>query len=289
MTNLGSLYYFLGVVATRNHNEIFLSQEKYAIEILEKAGMTNYKPSTTRRPCRQTDQTDNLFPNLTLYRSLARVSQYLTFTRPDIQYVVQQVCLYMHEPRESHFNAPKCIFRYIKGTTNFSLLISQLTAYTDVDWARCPDIRRNTSGYYVYLSDNLIFWSSKQQTQVSRSSAEAEYRAIANTMVETSWLKQLLQELHVCPTKTTLIFCDNIITVYMSSNPVQHRRSKHVEIDLHLVRDKVRLGEIRVLHVPSTNQYADIFIKGLPTVLFNDLRSSLHIQAPHVQIAGDIR
>jgi hypothetical protein len=126
----------------------------------------------------------------------------------------------------------------------------------------------------------LVSWSSKRQQTVSRSSAEAEYRAVANAAAEISWLRQLLKELHFCPRRSSLVFCDNVNAVYLSTNPVQHQRTKHVEIDLHFVHDKVATGDIRVLHVPSTSQYADVLTKGLPTSIFTEFRSNLNVSTP---------
>jgi hypothetical protein len=174
--------------------------------------------------------------------SLAGALQWLTFTRSDIAYVVQQVCLHMHDPREPHFAALKQILRYIHGTLALGLLLrpstgTDLVVYTDADWAGCPDTRRSTSGYAVFLGDNLISWSSKRQNTVSRSSAESEYRTVANGVAKATWLRQLLLELHTPLPRTTLVYCDNISAVYMTSNPVQHQRTKHIEIDLHFISE----------------------------------------------------
>jgi hypothetical protein len=131
----------------------------------------------------------------------------------------------------------------------------------------------------VFLGTNLVSWSSKRRNVVSRSSAEAEYRAMANGVAEACWLRQLLQELHAPLTKSTLVYCDNISAVYLSTNPIQHQRTKHVEINLHFVRERVAIGDVRVLHVPMTSQFADIFTKGLPTSVFLEFRFSLNIRS----------
>jgi len=216
----------------------------------------------------------------TVYRSLAGALQYLTFTRPDITYAVQQVCLHMHDPREPHLTALKRLLRYLRGIVDYGLLLhhlspsTELVVYTDADWAGCPDTRHSTSGYVVFLGGNLVSWSFKRQPVVSRSSVEAEYRVVANGVAEASWLRQLLAELHSPLSRSTLVYCDNVSAVHLSTNPVQHQRTKHVEIDLHFVRDRVAIGDVRVLHVPTTSQFADIFTKGLPSSTFAEFRSS---------------
>ena len=129
----------------------------------------------------------------------------------------------------------------------------------------------------MFLGENLIFWSSKRQSTVSKSSAEAEYRAVANRVAEATWLRQLLQELRAPLRRATLVYCDNISAVYMTSNPVQHQRTKHIEIDIHFVQERVAVGDLRVLHVPTSSQYADIFTKGLPSSLFMEFRTNLNV------------
>ena len=284
MKDLGPLHHFLGITAERRPQGLFLHQRQYAIDILERAGMSDCKPCSTPVDTQAKLSEDDGPPvaDATSYRSLTGALQYLTFSRPDIAYAVQQVCLHMHTPREPHLTALKRILRYLRGSLDYGLLLrpsptSELVVYTDADWAGCPDTRRSTSGYAVFLGANLVSWAAKRQPVVSRSSAEAEYRAVANGVAEASWLRQLLHELHSPLQRATLVYCDNVSAVYLSTNPVQHQRTKHVEIDLHFVRERVAAGDVRVLSVPTTLQFADIFTKGLPSSVFLDFRSSLNI------------
>jgi hypothetical protein len=294
MTDMGPLHHFLGVSVQRRGDSLFLSQRQYMLEILERADMNNCKASSTPVDTHSKLPADGAsVSDPSQYRSLAGALQYLTFTRPDIAYAVQQVCLYMHDPREPHLSALKRILRYLQGTLDLGLHLhrtspADLTVYTDADWAGCPDTRKSTSGYAVFFGDNLISWSSKRQPTVSRSSAEAEYRAVANGVAEASWLRQLLLELRCPLRRATVVYCDNVSAVYLSTNPVQHQRTKHIEIDLHFVRERVALGEVRVLHVPTTSQYADIFTKGLPTSVFTEFRSSLNVRGPPSLDCGEV-
>jgi len=212
MKDLGALHHFLGMHVQRSGSGFLLSQRQYMMDILARAGMADCKSCSTLVDTNRKMSADDGPPvaDPTDYRSLAGALQYLTFTRPDIAYAVQQVCLYMHDPRESHLAALKRILRYIRGTLHLGLLIrpsvqSDLVVYSDADWAGCPDTRRSTSGYAVFLGDNLVSWSSKRQNVVSRSSAEAEYRAVANAVAEVSWLRQLLAELHAPVSRAALV------------------------------------------------------------------------------------
>ncbi|GJV19173.1 ribonuclease H-like domain-containing protein [Tanacetum coccineum] len=122
---------------------------------------------------------------------------------------------------------------------------------------------------------------------LSRSSAEAEYHGVVNAVAEACWLWNLLCELHTPLSSTTLVYCDNVGVVYLSSNPVQHQRTKHIEIDIHFVRDLVIVGQVRVLHVPSRYQYAGIFTKGFPSALFKEFHTSLIVWCPPAQTARE--
>lgn len=293
MTDLGQLHHFLGIQVTRNSHGLFLDQSQYAKDI-SRASMSSCKPCTTPVDLSaKLNATDgDLFSDPTLYRSLAGALQYLTFTRPDISYAVQQVCLFMHEPRDPHYGFLKRILRYLLGTLDYGIRIVKsnshsLITYSDADWGGCPEFRRSTSGYCMFLGDNLISWSSKRQPIVSRSSAEAEYRGVANAVAEATWIRNLLLELHIPLRQASVVYCDNVSAVYLSNNLVQHQRTKHIEIDIHFVREKVKGCHIRVLHVPSSLQYADIFTKGLSRQLFQSFRSSLSVCPPPAQTAGE--
>ncbi|KAJ9539514.1 hypothetical protein OSB04_032247 [Centaurea solstitialis] len=307
MSDLGPLSFFLGIAASRSKSRFFLSQSAFAQEILARADMVSCNPCSTPADTKTKLAVDGEpVSDPTLYRSLAGALQYLTFTRPDIAYAVQQVCLFMHDPRLPHLNALKRILRYLKGTLSHGLhikasAVDRLVAYSDADWAGCPNTRRSTSGFCVYLGDNLVSWSLNGSmfdalnqnmynfgviNVVSRLSAEAEYRGIANVVAEAAWLRNLLLELSCPLSRATVVFCDNVSAMYLASNPVQYQRTKHVEIDLHFVRERVAIGHVRVLHVPSAYQYADIFTKGLPSSLFLDFRDSLNIRVPPDQTTG---
>ncbi|WVZ81794.1 LOW QUALITY PROTEIN: hypothetical protein U9M48_029135 [Paspalum notatum var. saurae] len=268
MKDLGVLHHFLGVTVEPRPFGLLLHQRQYTLYILERVGMADCNPCSTPvdTQAKLSEDAGTLVADPIAYRSLAGALQYLTFTRPDITYAVQQVCLHMHDPREPYLTALKRLLRYLRGTIDHGMLLhrsssTELVVYTNADWA---GPRRSTSGYAVFLGGNLVSWSSKRQPVVSRSSAEAEYRAVANGVAEASWLRQLLAELHSPLAKSTLVYCDNVSAVYLSTNPVQHQQTKHVEIDLHFVHDRVAIGDVRVLHVPTTSQFTDIFTKGLP-------------------------
>ncbi|XP_021730485.1 uncharacterized protein LOC110697413 [Chenopodium quinoa] len=174
---------------TRHTNGLFLSQKQYATEIIDRADISNCSPCHTPvdTKTKLSASADTPFEDPTKYWSLTDALQYLTFTSPDISYAVQQVFLHMHDPRVEHMSALKRILRYLQGTLSFSLHLypsatRKLVSYTDVDWGGCLDTIRSTSSYCVFLGDNLISWSSKRQPTLSRSSAEAEYRGVANVV-----------------------------------------------------------------------------------------------------------
>jgi hypothetical protein len=254
---------------------LFLHQRQYAIDILERAGMSDYKSCSTPVNT-QTKLSENDGPpvaDATSYRSLTGALQYLTFSRPDIAYAVQQVCLHMHTAREPHLTALKRILHYLRGSLDLDLLLrpsstSDLVVYTDADWAGCPDTRRSTSGYAVFLGANLVSWAAKRQPVVSRSSAETGRGLLAAPAPP--------RALQPPPARHPCLLRQHQRRLPLHQ-PRTHQRTKHVEIDLHFVRERVAAGDVWVLSVPTTLQFVDIFTKGLPSSVFLDFRSSLNV------------
>ncbi|KAI5330217.1 hypothetical protein L3X38_029615 [Prunus dulcis] len=281
--DLGRLHYFLGVEVSYLPDSVHLTQNKYTLALLKRSNLLECKPATTPTASKTSLSSSHGSPLLdpTPYRQLVGALQYLTFTRPDISYAVQHVSQFMGSPTDVHFEAVKRILRYLKGTLGFGLPIhhspvpSLLVAYSDADWAGCPDTRRSTTGYCVFLGKTLISWSAKKQRTVSRSSAEAEYRAPAHACANTIWIQSLLHELHFSLSKPVLLHCDNLSATYMAANPVFHSRTKHVAIDYHFIRERLTAGSHQVRFISSHDQLADVFTKGLPAARFVRLVSNL--------------
>lgn len=294
MKDLGPPKYFLGIEFENHSGGIFLHQSAYAQDILHQASMADCNPMPTPLP----QQPDNLntepFSEPTYFRSIAGKLQYLTITRPDIQFAVNFVCQRMHAPTIADFGLLKRILRYIKGTIDMGLHIRKdnnlsLSAYCDSDYAGCRETRRSTSGICIFLGPNLISWSAKRQQTVSKSSTEAEYRSLTATAQEITWLSFLLRDLGISQSHPTLLQCDNLSAVYLSANPALHNRSKHFDTDYHYIREQVALGLIETRHVSSTLQLADIFTKPLPRRPFEHLRCKLGVaESPTPRLRGTV-
>ncbi|RDX95269.1 Copia protein, partial [Mucuna pruriens] len=195
------------------------------------------------------------------YRRLVGKLIYLIITRPDISFTVRVAsCV-------DHWATVLRILRYIKKTPGQGLLYedkgdTHISCYCDADWAGSPIDRRSTTSFCISIGGNVVSWKSKKQNTIARSSAEAEYRAMASTTCELIWVKQLIQELKFADVQPMKLYRDNQVALHIASNPVFHERTKHIEIDCYFVREKFLTKEI-IEFVNSSNQLADIFTKSL--------------------------
>jgi histone deacetylase 1/2 len=229
----------------------------------------------------------------TEYHQVIGALQYCTLTRPDISYAVNQLCQFMHAPREPHWIATKRVLRYLKGTIDYGIHYTQSTttldAFCDADWAGNPDDRKSTSSYIVFLGQNLISWSAKKQSVVSKSSTEAEYRSMALVTAELYWLRMLLQDLGISLSSPPTLWCDNVGAISLASNPVFHARTKHIEVDYHFIREKVLNKDILVRYISTHDQIADVFTKGHTTARFMFLRSKLMVIPIPISLQGNVK
>jgi hypothetical protein len=283
MSLVGELTYFLGLQVKQMEDSIFLSQSKYAKNIVKKFGMENASHKRTPAPTHVKISKDEngVSVDQSLYRSMIGSLLYLTASRPDIAFAVGVCARYQAEPKVSHINQVKRILKYVNGTSDYGMLYthgsgSMLTGYCDADWAGSVDDRKSTSGGCFFLGNNLISWFSKKQNCVSLSTAEAEYIAAGSSCSQLVWMKQMLTEYNVTQDVMTL-YCDNLSAINISKNPIQHSRTKHIDIRHHFIRELVEEKIIALEHVTTEKQLADIFTKALDANQFECLRGKLGI------------
>jgi hypothetical protein len=266
--DLGALKYFLGIEVARSCHGISLSQRKYTLDLFQDTSILGCRPTSTPMDpnLKLSTESGELLSNPSMYQRLVGRLIYLTNTRPDLTFAVSVVSQFMHAPRTSHLDAVHHILRYLKTSPGLGLFYSAghqsgLSCFTNANYAGSQTDRRSTTGLSTFYGNHLISWKSKKQAVVSRSSAEAEYRAMAQGTCEILWLQSILNELGLMETDSSQLFCDNKSAIMLASDSVLHERSKHIEVDIHFIREKVRSGIIIPSFVPSSEQTADVFTK----------------------------
>ncbi|GJQ93956.1 putative RNA-directed DNA polymerase [Tanacetum coccineum] len=290
--DLGKLKYFLGIEVVDIPEGICLTQRKYCTELLSEFGMLACKPCGTPIESNPDSKKlvskfgdDEALTGITRYQKLVGKLIYLTMTRPDISYAVHCLSQVMHSPMKSHLRLAFRVLRYLKNAPGCGITFKRnadnnLRVFVDSDWAKFKITRRSITGYSVFLGNNLVSWKSKKQSVVSRSSTEAEFRAMCNVCCEVIWIKKILTDLQIDIDLPIEMNCDNNSAIQISANPVLHERSKHFEIDLYFLREKIADRLIKPRKVKSEDNIADLFTKGLTISDHNKFCCSLGLFNP---------
>jgi hypothetical protein len=284
MTDLGRMKYFLGIEVLQKADGIFITQRKYAQEILERFNMAQC--NSVHNPVvpgfKLTKDEEGVAADSTVYKQIVGSLMYLTATRPDLMFSVSLISRYMERPTDSHFQAAKRILRYIKGTIVFGIFYkkggkAELVGYSDSDYAGDQNDRKSTSGYAFLMTSGAVSWSSKKQPVVTLSTTEAEFVAAASSACQVVWLRRILTILNQEQSNPTVVFCDNISAIKLSKNPVMHGRSKHIDVRFHFLRDLVKDGILELIHCSTQQQVADILTKPLKLDTFLKMRNLLGV------------
>ncbi|GJZ89639.1 retrovirus-related pol polyprotein from transposon TNT 1-94 [Tanacetum coccineum] len=269
MSMMGELKFFLRIQIHQSPRGIFINQAKYAQEILKKHGMTSCDSIGTPMATKSLDADLNGTPvDQTKYRSMVGALMYLTASRSDIVYATCYCACYQARPTEKHFTAVKRIFWYLKDTINMGLWYPkdtsfELTAFSDSDHVGCIDLRKSTSCGIQFLGgDKLVSWSSKKQDCTSMSSAEAEYVSLSACCAQVLWLRTQLTDYGFHIDKIPM-YCDSKASIAISCNPVQHSRTKHVDVRYHFIKEQVEKGIVELFFVGTKYLLAGLFTKAL--------------------------
>ncbi|CAN6477878.1 unnamed protein product [Victoria cruziana] len=295
LKDLGKLRYFIGVKFAKSKG-LVMCQMKYTLELLKETRKLGCRPASMpvelNHKLSIKDDTTLSEKEKGIYQPLVGKLICLTLIRPNITYAVNLVSQFMHACTDIHLQATERILCYHKKNPGKELLFTKsshmrIEGYSDIDWAGSIDTRRSTTGYCIYLGGNLVIWRSKRQIVCTRSSAEAEYRAVVMGTTELYWLKILLRDIGIKVDEHMKMFCDNKAAINLANNPVMYDRTKHVEIDRYFIREKIDSKELILSYVRYEDQVADIFIKGLSCGVFERNVSKLDMFDMYAHFEGE--
>ncbi|GLT83450.1 hypothetical protein SLE2022_017400 [Rubroshorea leprosula] len=280
MSDLGEMSYFLGMEIHQCESGIFVSQHKYALDVLKKFSMDQCMsvPTPLVQNSKLIAEDGYEKTNASIYRSLVESLSYLTATRPDLMYAASLLSRFIHSPSQAHFGVAKRVLRYLNGTSDYGLWFEKhkhgiLHYFSDSDWAGSHEDAKSTTGFAAFS------WMSRKQEVVAQSTAEAEYIAAAEAVNHAAWINKMLIDMGCYQLKPCVIHCDNNSTIAIAHNPVQHGHTKHVNVKFHVLRNMVQSKEIEMVYCHNNEHVADIFTKVLSKFKFEKFRSKLGVSS----------
>ncbi len=288
MEDQGPVHYVLGMTIQFNRatGEMSLAQHAYLKNVLQRFNMAESRPVKT--PMEVNANFNVLAPtedqvNPADYQAAIGCLLWLSMgTRPDIAQAVAVLARFVANPSDAHWTGVKRVLRYLNGTRHLCLQYQKsdepnLIGMCDVDWAGDPLNRRSTTGFTFTMGGTAVSWLSKQQPVVALSSCEAEYIALSAAVQELIWLNRLLGELGFKDLVFTVIYEDNQGAIALAKNPVGHKRTKHIDMRYHFIREKIDRGQLVLKYRSTKDMTADIFTKGLPVNKFVQFRADLGV------------
>ena len=295
-TDLGEAQFILGVQIRRNRDrrQLYLSQHEYVRTVLKRFRMEDCKPAASpmatgvkllRNEPKNATSTDSEDMSKVPYSSAVGALMYAALvTRPDIAYAVTALCQFMASPAVSHWNAVKRVFRYLQGTAEYELVYGwkcgvdqPLYGYSDSDWGNDVNDRRSVTGWVFLLHDGAVSWQSCKQPTVALSSVEAEYMAATQATREAVWWRAFLTELGMPPTTATTIYSDSQGAIALAKKPEHHKRTKHIDIQHHYVREQTATGSVILSFIGTENMVADVLTKPLAAARHTSLSSRMGV------------
>ncbi|GJW14429.1 retrovirus-related pol polyprotein from transposon TNT 1-94 [Tanacetum coccineum] len=293
MSMMGELKFFLGLQVHQSPRGIFISQSQYAIELLKKHGLDECVSMSTPMATERLDADLQGTPtDQTTYRRMIGGLMYLTASRPDIAFATFVCASYQARPTVKHLKEVKRIFRYLRQSYNIGLWYPkdsgfELIAYSDADHAGCKDDCKSTSGGLQFLGGKLVSWSSKKQDCTAMSTAEAEYVSLSACCAQVIWMRTQLLDYGYKYNRIPM-YCDSKSAIAISCNPVQHSKTKHIDIRYHFIKEHVEKGTVEIYFVGTEYQLADLFTKALPKERFEYLVHRIVIIMAQQQHAADV-
>ncbi|MBW0571042.1 hypothetical protein O181_110757 [Austropuccinia psidii MF-1] len=289
---LGRVDLMLGIKIIHPHDSITLTQSHYIDSFLDTYGMANCKPVATPlipnihlEPATKSEKRVFQSLNVNYFSAVGSLSYLSTATRPDLSYSISVLSQFFENPGMTHWNLFLHVLKYLRGTSKIGLKYQKdsqepIVAYSDADWGNCRITRRSTTGYLIKINDNLVIWKTRKQPTVSLSSAEAEYKSLTDLTSEILWLRHFCKEINISEVEEAIVVHEDnqgCIDTANSDCNTNTRRMKHIDIQLHFIREIISNSIIKLQYTPTTDMLADFLTKSTSRPAINQAMRELRL------------